>query len=310
MDSLLKSLRDRVIDESESLAGLLRKCLMLGARTGSESLKQWARSELYGYELDAEVPSYRRMHTPPISVTSRSGNTLASNIQYHRAQLSSKAREAIPETIEFKQPIEELESLSGENNLYISGFGLPYAKALWNEELGGFFEEIIDMKFVISGSVMNGVLGQIRTKLVEIVSDLTSDSPLEELPRAEQVDTAMSQHIGEQYITTIHSNSGATAIGTSAVAQEGMKVDDVLRLFEGIRDIVDEAPQEAGSEAFLEALADLETELTKDELEAGKALKKAGRLRTAAEKIGIPAINAAVSSAIQGLFSLLMSGGI
>ena len=47
-NTLLQSLRESVLDESEALAGLLRKCLMLGAQTGSDSLRQWARYEVSG----------------------------------------------------------------------------------------------------------------------------------------------------------------------------------------------------------------------------------------------------------------------
>ena len=50
--SLLTDLRERVIDEAEPLPGLLRKCLMLGAQTGSQSLREWARFELNGYPDD------------------------------------------------------------------------------------------------------------------------------------------------------------------------------------------------------------------------------------------------------------------
>ena len=56
-DTLLRSLRDRLLDESEPLAGLLRKCLLLAAQTGSELLRQWARYELNGYDEGVELPS-------------------------------------------------------------------------------------------------------------------------------------------------------------------------------------------------------------------------------------------------------------
>ena len=65
-NTLLSSLRERVLDESEPLAGLLRKCLLLGAETGSESLRQWARYELNGYGADVDVPNYRLLPTLPI----------------------------------------------------------------------------------------------------------------------------------------------------------------------------------------------------------------------------------------------------
>jgi hypothetical protein len=81
-DTLLRSLRARLLDESEPLAGLLRKCLLLGAETGSDSLRQWARYELSGYGEGVELPSYRRLPTPAISVDSISGNRWAKNVTY------------------------------------------------------------------------------------------------------------------------------------------------------------------------------------------------------------------------------------
>ncbi|WP_433574164.1 hypothetical protein [Nocardia brasiliensis] len=56
---LLGDLRERVLDESEPLAGLLRTCLALAAVTGSEALRSWAANELKGYEDRAEVPVCR-----------------------------------------------------------------------------------------------------------------------------------------------------------------------------------------------------------------------------------------------------------
>ena len=60
--AVLTALRDRVIDDTQPLPGLLRTCLMLGAETGSQSLREWARYELNGYTGDAELPPYRRIY--------------------------------------------------------------------------------------------------------------------------------------------------------------------------------------------------------------------------------------------------------
>lgn len=70
-DSLLRSLRHHMLDESEPLAGLLRKCLMLGAETGSDSLRQWARRELNGYGAEDKLPTYRKLGFPPLSAAFR-----------------------------------------------------------------------------------------------------------------------------------------------------------------------------------------------------------------------------------------------
>ncbi|WP_163544611.1 hypothetical protein [Occultella kanbiaonis] len=214
-DTLLRSLRERLLDESEPLAGLLRKCLLLGAETGSESLRQWARHELNGYEEGAELPNYRKLPTPPISVDSLSGNTWAKNVTYSRLQLPASAQECIGEQFLLHQPIEELEKFATQRSLAFTGTGLAYAQHLWNKELGPF-QHIVGMSFTLSGSAISGVLGQIRTQLVDVVADLTTDTPLAELPGKEQVDAAVGQHIGTQYNTTIHAASGPTAIGTKA----------------------------------------------------------------------------------------------
>lgn len=75
--SLLTDLRERVIDEAEPLPGLLRKCLMLGAQTGSQSLREWARFELNGYPDDVDAPAYRSIHAGML-MSSISGNTVVS----------------------------------------------------------------------------------------------------------------------------------------------------------------------------------------------------------------------------------------
>lgn len=76
-----------MLDESEPLAGLLRKCLLLGAETGSVSLRDWARKELTGYGDEDEVPEYRRLSGVPISMDSISGNTWATGQTISRFQL-------------------------------------------------------------------------------------------------------------------------------------------------------------------------------------------------------------------------------
>jgi hypothetical protein len=65
-----------MLDESEPLAGFLRKYLLLGAETGSDSLRQWARKELNGYDKDDELPGYRKLPTPPLALPSLSGHPI------------------------------------------------------------------------------------------------------------------------------------------------------------------------------------------------------------------------------------------
>lgn len=219
-DTLLQSLREHMLDESEPLAGLLRKCLLLGAETGSGSLREWARRELNGYGDDDEVPEYRKIQEVPISVDSVSGNTWTTGQTLNRLQLPAKAREHLPASLSFKQPVEELEFLSEQKSLNFGAPGLAYAHALWNAELGPF-QNIVGLSYVLTGSVVAGMLGQIRTQLVDIIADLTAGTPLSELPNKARVDAAVHARVGQArdvYNTTIHEAKGPTAVGARAQA--------------------------------------------------------------------------------------------
>jgi hypothetical protein len=307
-DTLLTSLRNRLLDESEPLAGLLRKCLLLGAETGSNSLRQWARYELNGYDDEAELPKYRRLPTPAISVDSISGNTWAQNQTFNRLQLPAKAQKVVPDFLPLHQPVEELEKLAASKTLSFTGTGLAYAQTLWNSELGPF-QQITGMSFTLSGSAVSGVLGQIRTQLVDLIADLTADTPLAELPGKAQVDAAVGHHIGTQYVTTISATNGPTAIGTKAEARvDGLSVDDAIKLLDSVRAEADMVLTDGSQREIVEALEDLRAEVLKSEPETGAVVKKAGKLRAAALSVGVPTLTAAVGGAVDALTSLAITG--
>lgn len=165
--TLLSSLRERVLDESEPLAGLLRKCLMLRAETGSEALRQWARYEVSGYGDDVGVPSFRLLPALPISVNSINGNTWAKNQTFNRLQLPVEARKGVPESFPLRQPVEELESLVGKSSVSVTSTGLAYAQTVWNSKLGPF-QQIVGMSYVLPGGSLSGVLGRFVRSLLTL----------------------------------------------------------------------------------------------------------------------------------------------
>jgi hypothetical protein len=276
----------------------LRKCLLLGAETGSESLRQWARYELNGYDNGVELPSYRRLPTPPISVNSISGNMHVQGQTFNRLQLPAEAQKGVPESFALQQPVEELESLSTSKSTNFTSTGLAYAQTMWNAELD-MFQQITGMSFVLSGSAITGVLGQIRTQLVDIVADLTADTPLTELPGKDQVDAAVSQHIGTQYNTTIQAASGPTAIGAKAHAStHGLSVDDAVKLLDSVRAAAVQISDGSRAE-LLHAVEDLRAVAEQEAPDTGEVVKKVGRLRAVAEGIGLPVLTAAVGGVVE-----------
>lgn len=307
-DSLLRSLRTQMLDESEPLAGLLRKCLVLGAETGSEVLREWARKELNGYDNGDELPGYRQLPTPPISADTMSGNTWATNMTYSVLQLPPRAREVIGETFPLHQPIEELEKIATQKSGSFTSPGLTYAQHLWNEELGPF-QQVVNMRFTLSGSMFAGVLGQIRTQLVDLVADLTAGTPLTELPRKELVDAAVGTHIGSQYNTTIHAATGATAIGDGAIAKsKGLTIDDAINLLDAVRDASGSVGDERSRAELLAAVEDLQAEVQSPRPDTGAVVKKVGRLNAVARGIGSTVVGPAVSGAVEAFTALALGG--
>lgn len=308
-DPLLQSLREQIIDESQPLAGLLRKCLLLGAQTGSDSLRQWARFELNGYEDDADLPAYRLLPTPPISVDSVSGYTWSRGRMFDRLQLPTKAQAFVGEDFPLRQPIEELEALAEKSSLSFTSPALAYAQALWNEELETPFQQIIGMSFQVPGSLLRGVLGQVRTQLVDVIAELVADSPLTELPGKEKVDAAVGAHIGTQYNTTIHAAHGPTAIGRKATtAVEGFSVEDALKLLDAVRGQA-EAVGVDGRDELVEAVEALREEVRRGErATTGEVVKKAGRLKQVTARVGGAGLVAATTGAVEAITNLAMSG--
>jgi hypothetical protein len=306
-DTLLRSLREHLLDESEPLAGLLRKCLMLGAATGSDTLREWARQELYGYGDGDEVPEFRKVHGPAISMDSTSGRFWRQGDVIHRHQLPPDARQYVPEELWFKQPIDELARLAALEKIRFGSPGLAYAQSIWNRQLGPF-QSIDGLSYTVSGSLVAGILGQVRTRLVDIVADLTVDTPLSELPKKERVDAVVSRHVRDVYNTTIQAPSGPVAIGSEAEATtQGLTVEDALRLLDKVQEAA-ATVAEAQRAEVLDALADLREAVESDDADTGDVVKKAGRLRAAADKLGVPTLTAAVGGAAQAVAQLALSG--
>lgn len=306
-DTLLRSLREHMLDESEPLAGLLRKCLLLGAETGSESLRLWARSELYGYPDDATVPDYRTLTNVPMSMDSFSGNYISRGQTVSRIDLPSASWEYVPESIAFRRPVEELEQWASKPTISFGTPGLDYAKMLWNRKLGAF-QGIMGLHYTMTGATIAGMLGQIRTRLVDVVADLTAATPLAELPAKERVDAAMNMHFGDVHHTTVQQANGPLAIGTHATAHAtGLSVPEVLQLLGVLREAVPAGGGEHADEVAA-AVRDLQETLAQERPTTGDVVKQTGKLRTAAEKLGVTAVSSMVSAVTTALADLAMAG--
>lgn len=310
-DTVLQSLRDRVLDETEPLAGLLRKCLILGADTGSDALRDWARSELNGYGDNDEVPSYRRLPNPTITYDSISGNTWMTNGTIDALQLPAEAREDMPDHLACRQPIEELEQLATKKSVSMRTGHLAYSETVWNSKLGPF-QQVMNLRYSTTGSVFTGLVGQVRTKLVDVVADLTAGVPLTELPPTARVDEVMRERVGQLgdvYNTNINQPTGPTAVGKEASAKtEGMTVGEVIALLAEVQRTMAEAPASVDRVDADTALVELREVVEQNEPDTGEVIRRTGRLRAAIGRLGNAGATAATARAAEALTDMAMNG--
>ncbi|EMF8480540.1 hypothetical protein RGI99_000085 [Morganella morganii] len=57
--SILHEIQRDAMNEDSSISNLLRKCLFLARKTGSDQFKKWVFSELNGYDPESDIPEYR-----------------------------------------------------------------------------------------------------------------------------------------------------------------------------------------------------------------------------------------------------------
>lgn len=296
--NILRSLREQVLDESESLVGLLRKCLALGALTGSDELREWANNELKGYPDDAPLPSYRSI-TAPLFIDSMGGNMYSKGQQINHLQIPKDLREYVPETLAFRQPLEELvqTATSSQKSLRMGYAIFSLVAAKWTETLG-MFQSINSLYFLVSPSSVAGMVSMIRTTLVEIVIDLAKDVPLDSLPSKARVDSVLQVHVGSNDSYEVHvggSNSGNIGQGSNfAQVQINSLPKELVDLFATLRATLPEVTDDEQRADAKQAIDDLEESVSENNPKPEKVKRRWAMLERVGTALGAAALTQAV----------------
>lgn len=212
---VMENLRRRVIDESEPLSGLLRTCLLLGAQTGSDALRGWAAAELHGYNPQDDVPKYRQLQLGLV-VDGWIGAMPRTGYPVEFWCLQAENQEHLLR-MPFQQSVDELEQMASSiGSLVYLHDGLLYAA---KRAQGLPFTRIEKAYSQFSAAAVAGILGRIRTTLVEMVADMTRDIPFDALPTQNQVDSAVQVNVHgsqDQYAVHLGTNSGVIGLGAGS----------------------------------------------------------------------------------------------
>lgn len=184
-NTLVDQIEADALDENASLAGALRKCVILGGKAGSEQLRDWATRELEGYYGEGvELPDYRVV-AGQIQVDAAVSNGLVSQQPIPPSSLPDFVREKVSEKCELRGGVGEIEALaqgaesSGQSVKLSLPMGTDIARVM-NFEANNPSQQILSVYWALATPAVRGVIDQIRTALTKLVAELRATTPADQ----------------------------------------------------------------------------------------------------------------------------------
>lgn len=220
--SLLAEIERGALDDGVALAATLRKCIALGAQARNAELRDWAAQELNGYRDDTVIPPYRIINAP-LTVDVLSFRHQVTDQQISALDLPDVVRDHISEELKLAHGVGDLQALlrntanAGETSVKLAPPGSAEVMKMMTYERRDQGVTVTAFYWSVHIARIEGVLDQIRTTLVSLVSEIRATmSDDASVPTAEQAAQAVNVvlHGGERHqvtVTTAQASTGATA---------------------------------------------------------------------------------------------------
>jgi len=221
--TLLAQIEKDVLNDNVPLATALRKCIVLGGKSGSERLRDWATRELQGYFGQEDLPDYRVIGAP-LQLDGFSGNYRITGEQLPPSVLPDFAQEHISEEVQLRDGVGALEALGQREEIKLMPkLGADLVRVM-NGESDDPYRRIDRIYWNVSPSAIHGVLDYIRTALAQLVAELQAAvSGDDEVPSTEAADQAVNVVVtgkrSRVNVTTAHS-SGPSGLAVATTKPE------------------------------------------------------------------------------------------
>ena len=210
MTKLIDDVREDLVTESASLSNTLRKAKILAHQLGLSELRQWADSELSGYEDQDQTPEYRRFRP--------------NNLGTFLGPFGSGVKNQLLPTNNLPEPLK----FFAENHILQQS--VSHLEAMMSQESARFpwpaeFVEVARKYIVIEGmqlvevsrpipkSVFSDVLDSVKTRLLDFMLDI---SVTDEQLRDRTFDLPQIRNI---FNTHVYGSKNVVAVGEN-VSQE------------------------------------------------------------------------------------------
>jgi AbiTii len=218
-DTLIEQIERDALDDSVPVATALRKCVVLGGRSGSEQLRDWATRELKGYQGDDDLPAYRVV-AAPLRVDGVAGNYHVTRQAFPPSALPDFARDKIKDEVELRDGVGSIEALLQMDEIKLSP---PMASDLvryMNAHNQQAYQHIESLYWQVSHAAIRGLLDQVRTSLTQLVAELRAISSDHAIPSAEAANQAVNVVVtgkrSQVHVATAQASGSHTVAKTSS----------------------------------------------------------------------------------------------
>lgn len=190
---LLDEIIDMATDDKEPVGSLLRKCLVLERQLKNEKFRAWLNLELDGYDRDKEdeFPDYRVFNC--VNKGDFLGLTLRLSDQPIPLHVMDERDRKMLEKVHLHQPAAAYEGRSSKDK----DAGLPWNPALAVKYQRRIYEDgdpaLVRAWQEIPGSILVGLLEQVRTRVLRFALDLKDNLPSDSAD-ATHVSPAVVEH--------------------------------------------------------------------------------------------------------------------
>jgi hypothetical protein len=233
---LIDEIERDALDGSVPISSALRKLVALGGRAGSKELRDWAGLELRGYYgTDVPLPDYRKPGAT-LRIDGGTFNAMITGQLISPSELPDPVNKHIDEAVPLNGGVAEIEAMidrakrqeTGEIKLTLpSGQDVVRLMNYEMQQRGQHYDRVTAVYWSLSHVTLEGVLDQIRTRLVELVAEMRAEMPDEaDVPSAAVADNAVNVIVhGKKAKFTVNTAqaSGATNTATATSNPPGEK---------------------------------------------------------------------------------------
>ena len=236
---LIDEIEREALDPGAPISSALRKLVALGGQAGSRELREWASLELRGYhDIDVPLPDYRKPGAT-IRIDGMTFNSIVTGQLVSPSALPDPVNKHIDEEVPLNGGVREIEEMIATAKTHDGGevkLTLPRGQdvvRLMNFEMQqrGENSQVTAIYWSVSRITLEGVVDQIRTRLVELVAEMRAEMPDEaDVPSGAVADNAVSLVInGDKSRIKVASARAAgegvhTAIASTAGERRGLIV--------------------------------------------------------------------------------------